>query len=45
MSIASDENGDEPASQPRFKGCIFCYSAEWLVHGAKKSANVIRRRE
>ena len=45
MSTAPDEGGDESASRPRFKGCIFCYGAEWIAHGAKTSANVIRGRE
>jgi len=22
--------------RPQFRGCVFCYSAEWAVYGAKR---------
>lgn len=45
MSVPPEEDGDEQPSRPRFKGCIFCYSAEWIAHGVKKSATALRGRE
>ena len=45
MSALPDEDGNEQASRPQFKGCIFCYSAEWIVHGAKKVADAIHGRD
>jgi len=31
---ASDEASD--LDRPEFRGCVFCYSAEWAYYGAKK---------
>jgi len=25
--------------RPKFRGCVFCYSAEWAYYGAKQAAN------
>ncbi|WP_268895826.1 hypothetical protein [Halosimplex salinum] len=38
-------NGDETAagaSKPKFRGCVFCYSAEWAYYGAKKGIRAVR---
>jgi len=35
MATATDDTDEEP-TRPRFRGCVFCYSAEWLAYGARK---------
>ncbi|WP_257627797.1 MULTISPECIES: hypothetical protein [Haloplanus] len=30
----ADEAAEEP-TRPRFRGCVICYSAEWLAYGAR----------
>lgn len=35
MASETDDTSDGP-EKPRFRGCVFCYSAEWLHYGAKK---------
>jgi|APHM01.1.fsa_nt_gi hypothetical protein len=39
----STERDTEAERKPQFKGCIFCYSAEWAYYGAKKGIQAIRR--
>jgi len=29
---------DTDVAKPEFRGCVFCYSAEWGVYGARKAA-------
>lgn len=29
----------DDADRPTFRGCVFCYSAEWAYYGAKKAAS------
>jgi len=36
------ETGDtEALDRPTFRGCVFCYSAEWAYYGAKKAARSV----
>lgn len=44
-------DGDEPATtadsddvkQPEFRGCMFCYSAEWTAYAAKRGYRVLSK--
>ncbi|ERG96187.1 hypothetical protein [Haloquadratum walsbyi] len=38
-----EETSVETESKPEFKGCVFCYSAEWVYYGARKGIQAIRR--
>jgi hypothetical protein len=29
---ASDVESTEDRERPQFRGCVFCYAAEWAVH-------------
>ncbi len=37
---ADDETDD--LSCPPFRGCVFCYTAEMSVYGARKAARALR---
>jgi hypothetical protein len=37
MSTQSADTTDS-VDRPTFRGCVFCYSAEWAYYGAKKAA-------
>lgn len=26
----------DDAERPTFRGCVFCYTAEWVAHGVKR---------
>ena len=39
MSDTTDETG--APDRPTFRGCVFCYSAEWAYYGAKKAAKSV----
>ena len=41
-ATANDEQTAESPSRPTFKGCVFCYSAEWAYYGAKKGIRSVR---
>jgi hypothetical protein len=34
---ASDIEPTEDRDRPRFRGCIFCYAAEWAVHAVRSA--------
>jgi len=39
MATATDDDADTEGGEltrPRFRGCVVCYSAEWLAYGARK---------
>ena len=43
MSTSTEENESaESPTKPRFKGCVFCYSAEWAYYGLKRGLNTVR---
>ena len=32
------ENATEQESErPEFRGCVFCYAAEWMAHGVRRT--------
>jgi len=35
---------EEAAERPQFRGCVFCYSAEWAYYGAKKAVGSVTDR-
>lgn len=37
MSTESSDASD----RPEFRGCVFCYSAEWAYYGAKKAVKSV----
>lgn len=39
MSGATEDT--ESLDRPTFRGCVFCYSAEWAYYGAKKAARSV----
>ncbi|WP_268812782.1 hypothetical protein [Haloarcula mannanilytica] len=39
MSGETDEA--DTLDRPTFRGCVFCYSAEWAYYGAKKAARSV----
>jgi hypothetical protein len=34
---ADSEDDVDAIQRPRFRGCVFCYSAEWAVYVGKKA--------
>jgi len=34
----TEEATAEESSRPEFRGCMFCYAAEWVAYGARKAA-------
>ncbi|GAB6862159.1 hypothetical protein ACFR97_05890 [Haloplanus litoreus] len=40
MATATDADATDPDSddltRPRFRGCVFCYSAQMLAYGVRK---------
>jgi hypothetical protein len=34
---ASDAETAEDHERPRFRGCVFCYAAEWAVHAVRSA--------
>ncbi len=34
---ADGEPTAETVSQPEFRGCVFCYSAEWALYAGRKA--------
>lgn len=26
---------EQESERPEFRGCVFCYAAEWMVHGVR----------
>ncbi|MFB6140028.1 MAG: hypothetical protein ABEJ26_06305 [Halosimplex sp.] len=43
MTATADrtEDADGPTA-PEFRGCLFCYGAEWAYYGAKKGIRAVR---
>ena len=39
MDSETDDAG--ALDRPTFRGCVFCYSAEWAYYGAKKAAKSV----
>jgi len=39
MNGETDHSGS--LDRPTFRGCVFCYSAEWAYYGAKKAAKSV----
>jgi hypothetical protein len=39
MSGATEDT--ESLDRPTFRGCVFCYSAEWAYYGAKKAVRSV----
>ncbi|MFC6757827.1 MULTISPECIES: hypothetical protein [Haloarcula] len=38
----STETADaDDTARPTFRGCVFCYSAEWAYYGAKKAVGKV----
>jgi len=36
------EPGDDATpDRPKFRGCVFCYGAEWAYYGAKTAARSV----
>ncbi len=42
IATADANESDEGPSRPKFRGCVFCYSAEWAYYGAKKGIRAVR---
>lgn len=43
--MTATSTGDETTdhrSRPKFRGCVFCYSAEWAYYGASKGIRAVR---
>lgn len=40
-TATDDETADAP-SRPTFRGCLFCYSAEWAYYGVKNGIRAVR---
>jgi hypothetical protein len=34
-ATADVESAEDP-DRPRFRGCVFCYAAEWVAHGVRR---------
>ena len=32
----SEESSEDTDETPKFRGCVFCYAAEWTAYGARK---------
>jgi len=41
QSTDTDRKAD--AQQPEFRGCIFCYSAEWALYAGRKTYRKLTR--
>ncbi|MGB9953320.1 MULTISPECIES: hypothetical protein [unclassified Haloarcula] len=39
--MSSDADDTEGLDRPTFRGCVFCYSAEWAYYGAKKAVRSV----
>jgi len=37
----SETSASESSDRPQFRGCVFCYSAEWAYYGAKKAVGSV----
>jgi hypothetical protein len=33
----------QTCQQPSFRGCVFCYSAEWVAYGLKRAYSAVAR--
>lgn len=38
VTIAAMSQTESDLTTPEFRGCVFCYSAEWGIYGARKAA-------
>lgn len=38
VTIAAMSQTETDLTTPEFRGCVFCYSAEWGIYGARKAA-------
>ncbi|WP_256474655.1 hypothetical protein [Haloplanus halophilus] len=41
MAATTDADADadaeeEDLTRPRFRGCVFCYGAEWIAYGVRR---------
>jgi hypothetical protein len=41
-ATADADDADDGPATPEFRGCIFCYSAEWAYYGATKGIRTVR---
>ncbi|MBX0347678.1 MULTISPECIES: hypothetical protein [Haloarcula] len=39
--MTTEATESESAERPTFRGCVFCYSAEWAYYGAKKAVGAV----
>jgi len=39
---ASEADAEDAPDTPKFRGCVFCYGAEWGYYGAKKGIRAVR---
>ncbi|ELZ25474.1 hypothetical protein C475_10599 [Halosimplex carlsbadense 2-9-1] len=43
MTATADAGDSEDGpTTPTFRGCVFCYSAEWAYYGAKKGIRAVK---
>jgi len=40
-SLVASMSSKQENQRPEFRGCVFCYSAEWAYYGAKKAAKSV----
>lgn len=38
ISVTAMSQSETDLTTPEFRGCVFCYSAEWGIYGARKAA-------
>ncbi|TQR22131.1 hypothetical protein C9J85_04970 [Haloferax sp. wsp5] len=39
--MSGETDDTKSLDRPTFRGCVFCYSAEWAYYGAKKAAKSV----
>ncbi|WP_310896248.1 hypothetical protein [Haloarcula terrestris] len=39
--MSSEPDEADHLDRPTFRGCVFCYSAEWAYYGAKKATRAV----
>ncbi|WP_336339191.1 hypothetical protein [Haloarcula brevis] len=39
--MSSETDDADGPDRPTFRGCVFCYGAEWAYYGAKKAVGSV----
>ncbi|WP_277815055.1 hypothetical protein [Haloarcula salina] len=39
--MVTNSDDDATPERPKFRGCVFCYGAEWAYYGAKTAARSV----